>query len=58
MEDSDIKMEQDDTLKFNKVEEKPLNDVTHLWKKEGNHMIMRTQEQYDADIKKEAEEAS
>ena len=54
MEDSDIKMEQDDTLKFNKVEEKPLNDVTHLWKKEGNHMIMRTQEQYDADIKKEA----
>lgn len=49
-------MEKDDSLKFNKVEEKKLKDVTHLWKKQGNHMYMRSQEEYDEDMRKEAEE--
>lgn len=56
MDPSAFRMERDDSMKFDKVETSQLKDVTHLWKQEGDRVILRTEEEYQADMKREREE--
>uniref|UniRef100_A0A7S3IWL0 Uncharacterized protein n=1 Tax=Strombidium inclinatum TaxID=197538 RepID=A0A7S3IWL0_9SPIT len=52
----DFEMKKEEGLMFTETHKEELQDLTHLWKQDGNMMVMRTQEEYEADMKKEEEQ--